>query len=101
MADHEVRTAKEMGWETLTNGRLLSQAESQFDVMLTVDRNIKHQQNLTGRQIAIVVLLAAANTRTALAPLMPQVEALLPSPKAGQLYEVVLATTPTLSPGPQ
>ena len=94
LSDHEVRSTKEMGWERLTNGQLLSQAESQFDVVLTVDRNIKHQQNLAGRQIAIVVLLSTSNTRAALAPLMPQVEALLPSLEAGQLYEVSLATRP-------
>ena len=87
-----------MGWKTLTNGQLLSQAEPQFDVPLTVDRNIKHQQNLTGRRIAIVVLLASANTRTVLTPLMPQVEELLSSVEAGKLYEVALAITPLISP---
>lgn len=101
LPDHEVRSTKEMEWETLTNGQLLSQAESQFDALVTVDRNIKHQQNLTGRQIAIIVLLASANTRTALSPLMPQVEALLPNVEAGQLYEVELAIAPLLSPDAQ
>ena len=101
LPDHEVRSTKEMGWETLTNGQLITQAEAQFDVLLTVDRNIKHQQNLTGRRIVIVVLLASANTRTALTPLMPQVEALLRNVEAGQLYEVAIAITPLLSPDPQ
>ena len=88
MADHEVRSTKEMGWERLTNGQLLTQAETQFDVLLTVDRNIQHQQNLTGRKIAIVVLVSTAKTRTALTPLIPLVEALLPTVNAGQIYEI-------------
>jgi predicted nuclease of predicted toxin-antitoxin system len=86
---HEVRSARDMGWEGLTNGQLLSQAELQFDVILTVDRNIKHQQNLAGRQISIVVLIAATNTRAALSPLVPQVLTLLPTLEPGRLYEVV------------
>jgi predicted nuclease of predicted toxin-antitoxin system len=98
LPDHEVRSTKEMRWERLTNGQLLSQAEGQFDVLLTVDRNIKHQQNLVGRQIAIVVLVAVNNTLAALTPLMPEVEALLPGIEAGHLYEVALAVTPPLIP---
>ncbi len=85
---HEVRSTKEMGWEQLTNGQLLTQAEARFDVMLTVDRNIKHQQNIAGRRIVVVVLVAAANTRAALTPLVPEIEKLLPNVKAGNLYEV-------------
>jgi hypothetical protein len=99
LPDHDVRSTKEMGWERLTNGQLPSQAESLFEVFLTVDRNIKHQQNLTGRSIAIVVLVAATNTRTALTPPMSQVEALLPNVVAGQLYEVEHATVITSDSG--
>jgi hypothetical protein len=52
-----VTTAKAMGWEELNNGELLRVAESPaFDVLLTTDRGIRYQQNLTGRKIAIVVL---------------------------------------------
>lgn len=97
LPDHEVRSTKEMGWERLTNGQLLTEAEAQFDILLTVDRNIKHQQNLAGRQIAIVVLMAVTNTRVALTPLMPQVEALLPITEPGQFYEVAVEMTRLLS----
>lgn len=90
LPNHDVYSTKDMGWERLTNGQLLSQAESQFDVMLMVDRNIRHQQNLTGRQIAIVVLVAVRNTRAELTPLMPEVEQLLPNVQAGHFYEVRL-----------
>src|SRR5580704_18238771 len=54
---HTVTKAKDRGWDTLTNGELLTEAErAGFDVLLTADKNILHQQNLKGRKIAIVVL---------------------------------------------
>jgi len=56
LAGHEVRTAYELGWSTLRNGELLAKAEPQFEVLVTTDRNLRNQQNLTGRQIAILVL---------------------------------------------
>jgi hypothetical protein len=52
----EVATANEMGWSDLSNGRLLEAAEgSAFQMLVTTDQNLKHEQNLTGRVIAILV----------------------------------------------
>jgi len=52
-----VRTAAQEGWDRLKNGDLLAAAEEAgFDILLTTDKNIRHQQNLAGRKIAIVVL---------------------------------------------
>jgi hypothetical protein len=57
LSDHTVEEARSYGWDTLRNGELLDAAEGAgFDVLLTTDRNIGHQQNLTGRRLAIVVL---------------------------------------------
>ncbi len=54
---HTVRTAWEQGWSTLLNGELLRVAEEAgFDLLLTTDKNLVHQQNLSNRRIAIVVL---------------------------------------------
>lgn len=54
---HTVEEARSRGWDTLKNGELLDAAEAAgFDVFLTTDRNLRHQQNLTARRIAIVVL---------------------------------------------
>jgi hypothetical protein len=54
---HEVRTAAQQGWDTLKNGELLAVAEAAgFDVLLTTDKNIRYQQNLSDRKIAVVVL---------------------------------------------
>ena len=57
LTGHTVRTTRQEGWATLTNGRLLRVAEDAgFDVLLTTDNSIAYQQNLKGRKIAIVVL---------------------------------------------
>jgi hypothetical protein len=54
---HTVHTAQAKGWDTLSNGELLKAAESAgIDVLLTTDRRIRYQQNLTAQRIALVVL---------------------------------------------
>ncbi|HUY59595.1 MAG TPA: hypothetical protein VMV16_07790 [Solirubrobacteraceae bacterium] len=57
LTDHVVEEARTHGWDTLQNGDLLDAAEAAgFEVFVTTDRNLRYQQNLTGRKIAIVVL---------------------------------------------
>ena len=56
LAGHDVVTAYEAGWADLDNGNLLSAAEGIFDLLLTTDKNLRYQQNFTGRRLAICVL---------------------------------------------
>ena len=57
LKEHTVQTTAERGWDTLENGELLKAAEAAgFDVLVTPDKNIRYQQNLTVRTIALVVL---------------------------------------------
>jgi Domain of unknown function (DUF5615) len=57
LVGHNVTEAKERGWERLANGDLLAAAEEAgFDMLLTADKNMSYQQNLSGRKIALVVL---------------------------------------------
>jgi hypothetical protein len=57
LQSHQIRTSREQAWSRLANGDLLNAAEDAgFDVLLTTDQNIRYQQNLVGRKIAIVVL---------------------------------------------
>ena len=57
LTQHDVATAYEHGWAKLTNGELLDAAEKEgYAVLVTTDSNLKHQQNLARRRIAIVVL---------------------------------------------
>jgi hypothetical protein len=61
LAGHMVQTSYEMGWSTLKNGELIRLAEAEgFEVFVTTDTNLKYQQNLSGRKIAILVLLSTS-----------------------------------------
>ncbi len=56
---HAVDTAKERGWDRLGNGELLDIAESEgYELLITTDQSMRHQQNLAGRQLAVIVLLS-------------------------------------------
>ena len=56
LVPHEVRTCAQMGWSELANGDLLQAAESKFELLITTDKNIRYQQNLRARNLAILVL---------------------------------------------
>ena len=56
LAEFEISTAQEMGWGRVKNGDLLKLAEDKFDAFLTSDQQLKYQQNLKGRKLAILVL---------------------------------------------
>jgi len=83
LVGHEARTVPEMGWASKRNGELLRLAEREFDVFLTVDRKLQHQQNLPMFDIAIVVMLARTNTLLDLRRLIPEVLEALPQVNSG------------------
>src|SRR5262249_17796265 len=56
LTGHVVSTAFEMGWSAMVNGDLLEAAEAAFDLLITTDRNLRYQQNLSGRRLRILVL---------------------------------------------
>jgi hypothetical protein len=57
LSPHEVTEARERGWDAISNGELIDAAEAAgFDLLLTTDKRIRYQQNLTNRKIAVVVL---------------------------------------------
>lgn len=59
--EHTVDTAAEKGWDSLLNGELLDRAEQEgYEVLITTDQSMRHQQNLAGRRLAIIVLLRTA-----------------------------------------
>ncbi|HYX73042.1 MAG TPA: hypothetical protein VE732_09745, partial [Nitrososphaera sp.] len=65
------KTVPEMGWAGTKNGALLRLVEREFDVFLTNDQNLEHQQNLKQFDLAVVVLVALTNDIEDLKPLMP------------------------------
>lgn len=52
----DISTVQELGWAGIRNGELLRRADTQFDVLVTADQNLRYQQNLSGRKLAILVL---------------------------------------------
>ena len=56
LVGHDVFTTYELGWSDISNGDLLTRAEGQFTLLITTDQNLRDQQNLTGRTLAVLVL---------------------------------------------
>ncbi len=71
LAPHFVRSVQTMGWAGLKNGALLAAASSQFDVLVTADRNMRYQQNTSQLPMAVIVMLARDNTYPTLNLLTP------------------------------
>jgi len=88
VSDHDVQTAYQKRWHEKKNGELLSLVEGEFDVFLTTDQNIRYQQNLSGRSLRFVVLVASNNEYETLLPLMPKVLETLDLIQPGELQEI-------------
>lgn len=88
MVGHEVKTALQMGWATIKNGELLALAAREFDVFVTVDRNLSFQQNLPAFAIAVIVLRASSNRLADLKPLVPELLVRIPSAQKGAVEYV-------------
>jgi len=87
LADHSISTAFECGWSELTNGELLDAAEREgFEVLVTMDSNLKHQQDLGIRSLAIIVLLSTSWPRIQKA--VPSVVEAIRSSAPGRCTEV-------------
>ena len=71
LVDHDVATAREMGWGAIKNGELLRRASAQFDVLLTLDRNMRYQQNPSATDLAMVVLAVPDNKLDTIRALLP------------------------------
>ena len=87
LTDHNITKAKDRGWDRLTNGDLLAEAErAGFDILLTADNNMRYQQNLTGRRIALVVLSTPQWPRVRL--YIDKITAVINSIKPGAYLEI-------------
>jgi hypothetical protein len=87
LAPHPVSTVFEKGWSTLQNGELLRTAEGEgFEVLVSTDQNLKHQQNLRERRFALIVLMTTSWPR--IERKVDRVIAALNSVKPGEYIEV-------------
>jgi len=81
-----IRTVQEMGWTGIKNGALLKLAEEQFEVFITTDKNLRHQQNLAKRKLAFILL--PTNQVPIVTALVPEIEAALNNIQIGDFVEI-------------
>jgi hypothetical protein len=86
LTQHAVSTAFELGWSTLPNGDLLAHAAGRFDLLVSTDRSLRHQQDLRGRQLAILVLPTTSWPR--IQRRIPDVRQAVASIKPGEYREL-------------
>ncbi len=86
--DHDVSTVRHMGWSSKSNGELLALVRDEFDAFITLDRNLEYQQNITERDIPIIVLIARRNRIDYLEPLVPRVLEALQNLQRGQVVHI-------------
>jgi hypothetical protein len=79
LALFEVRTARQMGWSELKNGKLLREAAAQFDVFLSTDSGIEYQNNISTIDIAVIILEPKRNKLSELQLLVPKLLDKLPT----------------------
>jgi len=84
-----VETVSYREWKGLTNGDLLRVAEKHFDALVTVDKGLRHQQNVEDRRIGVVVLEAGGTTLDDLRSLIPRTEEALRQLEKGAVCLVV------------
>jgi predicted nuclease of predicted toxin-antitoxin system len=89
---YDCTTVQEAGWSGKENGELLDLAEASFEVVVTIDRNLRYQQNLTGRRIALLIVRAPSNRVADLQPHFPACIAALRTMQPGTVVEIGAST---------
>lgn len=86
---HDIRTVQQCGWAGLKNGELLRAAAAEgFEILVTADRNLQFQQNLSRTVLGIVLLVAPSNALEDLLPLVPGLRAAISKSRPGQILRV-------------
>lgn len=88
LSGFDIVTVQELGWTGIKNGELLARAEEQFDVVVTTDKNLRYQQNLSSRRLAIIEL--PTNQVPVVAELATAVQDALGTISAGDFIEIPL-----------
>jgi hypothetical protein len=88
LVGHDVSTVVEAGFGGLENGALLRAASKYFDVLITVDRNLPFQQNISSLRIGILILVGTGITYADLQPLVPKLLERLPTLQPGEVHRI-------------
>jgi hypothetical protein len=87
ISGHEVASVAEMGWKGIKNGELMRRAvDAGFEAFLTADKNIRHQQNISKYELAVIVFDVFRNRIEELRKKLPEMDELLPTVERGKLY---------------
>ena len=88
LSGHHVKTVPQAGWASISNGKLLAliAASGKFDLFLTVDKNLPHQNKTKTLPFAIVVLRSKSNSISAIRPFAPEILRRLDGFKSGHVY---------------
>jgi hypothetical protein len=88
VAGHETKTVHDVGWAGVSNGKLLARAELEFDVFVTIDRNLLFQQHVPKFQLAIVLIHSVSNRLEDLLKLLPAILDAIPKATKGNVLHV-------------
>ena len=77
-----------LGWAGLANGALLRRATGQYDVLVTMDKNLQFQQNLAAHPVAVILVRAHSNRLDDLRPLVPQILSAVSAAMPGKIHVV-------------
>ena len=89
LTGHEVVTTAYLGWEELSNGKLLrAAADARFDLLLTIDRNMRYQQHVARLPLALLVLHARSSRIEDIAPLLARAMDTIAAVQPGRVYVV-------------
>lgn len=90
LPEFHIRTVQEEGWSGLKNGELLREAQEAFEVLVTGDKQLQHQQNIASHRIALVVVSAQSTRLFHLRPLTPRLELAIREARPGTVTVVAV-----------
>ncbi len=88
LPDHNVTTVPRQGWAGLTNGALLEKVTPEFDIFITMDSNIVHQQNLDKVDICLIVFHGPNSRYETLQPLLPEMHKAIAQAESGSVFHL-------------
>ena len=88
LPEHNVRTVSQHGWDGSSNVELLRRASDEFQVLVTGDQGIEHQQNMSAREVGVVVVQAPSNRFGDLRPLAPDISRAIEKVGSGEIVNV-------------
>ena len=91
LVGHDVTTVQRQGWAGTSNGELLRLAAAEFDVLVTGDRSLQYQQNLSGLVLALIVLQGPDNRVETITSMAPQVLEALARVSPGEVVRVAVS----------